>query len=227
MGFPVFSGVSLLIFLLGPYYLIYNFSIISETTGTNPLLFSSIFYSIVACFLKSLFLASIPVPGRDLMEYLSIITKVFYLYFIRSLLESKNAKNHEVETRINTSVLGWCIAHTSLTYFIPLVTDRSLSSDFSLDYVRLILSSYSVSLSTYICFYCMYMLSKPNSYDRKSVILLAIASSFLIQLTTLGLSNIFGDKNIPPFINLPIFSYLAYYTHSNYEKKKEKSTRND
>ncbi|OII72812.1 uncharacterized protein cubi_03682 [Cryptosporidium ubiquitum] len=226
MAFPVFSGITLMVLLMGPYYLVYNMSSIFETTGTNPLLFSSISYSVLACFLKSLLLASIPIPTQNIMEYLSIITKVIYLYFIRLILLSKNAKNHEVNVRINVGILGWCIAHTALTYFIPVVTDTSLSSDFSLDYIRLILSSYSASLSTYTCFYCMYMLTKPNLYDRKGVIIITISSCFLIQLVTSGLSSTFGQNNIAPFVNLPIFAYLAFYINLNFNKKREKVSNN-
>ncbi|TRY49998.1 Uncharacterized protein CTYZ_00000494 [Cryptosporidium tyzzeri] len=226
MGFPVFSGITLMILLMGPYYLMYNISSVFETAGTNPLLLTSISYSVLGCFLKSLLLASIPIPSQSTMEYLSIITKVIYLFFIRLILQSKNAKNHEVYVRINVGILGWCIAHTALTYFIPLATDTSLSSDFSLDYVRLILSSYSASLSTYTCFYCMYMLTKPNLYDRKGTIIIAISSCFFIQLFTLGLSSIFGKNNIAPFINLPIFAYLAYYINLNFNQKRETFSNN-
>lgn len=224
MGFPVFSGVTLMILLMGPYYLAYNVSSAFETTGTNPLLFTSILYSVLACFLKSLLLASIPVPSQGVMEYLSVITKVIYLYFIRLILQSKNAKNHEVSVRINVGILGWCIAHTALTYFIPVVTDTSLSSEFSMEYIRLILSSYSASFSTYTCFYCMYMLTKPNLYDRKGAIIITISCSFFIQLVTMGLSNVFGQNNIAPFINLPIFAYLAFYITLNFNRKREKTS---
>lgn len=213
-----------MILFMGPYYLVYNMSSVFETTGTNPMLFTSMLYSVLACFLKSLLLASIPVPGQDVMEYLSVITKVIYLYFIHLILQSKSAKNHEVSVRINVGILGWCIAHTALTYFIPVATDTSLSSQFSMDYIRLILSSYSASLSMYTCFYCMHMLTKPNLYDRKGVTIITISSSFLIQLVTMGLSNTFGQNNIAPFINLPIFAYLAFYITLNFNQKREKAS---
>ncbi|KAK6588621.1 hypothetical protein RS030_3445 [Cryptosporidium xiaoi] len=223
MGFPVFSGVTLFLTLLGPYYAIYNFSNISETTGVNSLLISSIFHSVVACFLKSLFLASIPVTFLShefVIEYLGIFTKVFYLYFMWRLINSKTSKQHEIDIRLNTCTIGWCVAHTTLSYFIPLVTDSSLNSDFSFEYIRLILSSYSASLSTFICFCCTYMYTKPNLYDRRGVVILTILSTFLIQILTMSLFNILGKNNIPPFINLPIFAYIAFYTHQNLQKKK-------
>ncbi|KAH8738755.1 hypothetical protein FG386_000546 [Cryptosporidium ryanae] len=226
MGFPVFSGVTLFLTLLGPYYAIYNFSSISETTGINSLLMSSMFYSVVACFLKSLFLASIPVTFLSqgfVIEYLGVFTKVFYFYFMYRLINSKASKQHEVEIRLNTCITGWCVAHTMLTYFIPLVTDSSLTSDFSLEYIRLILSSYSASLSTFVCFYCTYMYSKPSLYDRKGIMLLAVSSAFLIQTLSMSLFGIFGLNNITPFINFPIFSYLAFYTHYNFNLQKKKA----
>ncbi|KAJ1604501.1 hypothetical protein OJ253_3643 [Cryptosporidium canis] len=160
------------------------------------------------------------------MEYLSVLTKVIYLYFMKLILQSKNAKSHEVHVRINVGILGWCIAHTALTYFIPVATDYSLSPDFSMDYIRLILSSYSASLSTYTCFHCVYMLSKPNLYDRKGATIIAISSCFFIQMATLGLSNTFNQNNIAPFINLPIFAYLAFYITTNFNQKRQGASNN-
>lgn len=228
MGFPVFSGVTLLLTLLGPYYGIFSFSGISETTGINSLLVTSVFYSVVACFLKSLFLASIPTklvsPQGLMLEHLSIFTKLFYLYFMWRLINGKTARQHEVETRLNICTIGWCVAHTTLTYFIPLVIDSSLSSDFSFEYIRLILSSYSASLSTFICFYCVYMYTKPSLYDRKGVVVLILLSTFLIQTLTMSLFNLVGQNNVPPFINLPIFAYLSFYTYHNFKKQREKTS---
>ena len=55
--------------------------------------------------------------------------------------------------------------------------------------------------------------------------MLGCTASFLVQTTTLAISNIIGNKNLPAFLNFPILAYLAFYAHSNCEARREKAPR--